>query len=107
MVRGIVVGVSFRRIVARTMAQQVAEGEATTAPFQYALRTRAGTECMSHIMQTLIDLDPRTTILAVDDIGAFDLMSRNSMMLGLLHMEGGEKLLPFVRMFFSTPSSFL
>ena len=29
------------------------------------------------------------------------------MMQGLLHMEGGEKLLPFVRMFYSTPSSFL
>ena len=29
------------------------------------------------------------------------------MMQGLLHMEGGEKLLPFVRMFYSTPSTFL
>ena len=52
-VRGIVVGDTFRRIVARTMAQQVAEAaEAATAPFQYALRTHAGTECVSHIMQT-------------------------------------------------------
>ena len=61
-VRGIVVGDTFRRIVARTMAQQVAEAaEAATAPFQHALRTRAGTECVSHVMQTLTDLDPRTT----------------------------------------------
>ena len=102
------VGDTFRRVVARTMAQQVAEAaEEATAPFQYALRTRAGTECVSHIMQSLTDLDPRTTILSVDGVGAFDLISRNSMMEGLFHMEGGEKLLPFVRMFYSTPSTFL
>ena len=107
-VRGIVVGDTFRRVVARTIAQQVAEAaEEATAPFQYALRTRAGTECVSHIMQSLTDLDPRTTILSVDGVGAFDLISRNSMMEGLFHMEGGEKLLPFVRMFYSTPSTFL
>ena len=68
----------FRRIVARTMAQQVAEA-AEADRFQYALRTRAGTECVSHIMQTVTDLDPRDTILSVD-VGAFDLISRNSMM---------------------------
>ena len=90
------------------MAQQVAEAaEEATAPFQYPLRTRAGTECVSHIMQSLTDLDPRNTILSVDGVGAFDLISSNSMMQGLLHMEGGEKLLPFVRMFHSTPSTFL
>ena len=58
-------------------------------------------------MQSLTDLDPRTTVLSVDGVGAFDLISSNSMMQGLLHMEGGEKLLPFVRMFHSTPSTFL
>ena len=98
-VRGIVVGDTFRQVVARTIAQQVAEAaEEATAPFQYALRTRAGTECVSHI-RSLTDLDPRTTILSVDGVGAFDLISRNSMMEWLFHMEGGEKLLPFVRMF--------
>ena len=58
-------------------------------------------------MQTLTDLDPRATILSLDGVGAFDLISRNSMMQGLLHMEGVEKLLPFVSMFYSTPSTFL
>ena len=81
-------GDTLRRIVARTMAQQFAEA-------------------VSHTMQTLTDLDPRATILSVDGVGAFDLISGNSMMQGLLHMEGGEKLLPFVRMFYNTPSSFL
>ena len=55
------------------MAQQVAEvAEAATAPFQHAFCTRAGTECVSHVMD-LIDLDPRTTVLSVDGVGAFDL----------------------------------
>ena len=97
-------GDTFRWIVARTMVRQVAEvAEAATAPFQHAFHTRAGTECVSHVMQTLIDLDPRTTVLSVDGVGAFGLISRNSMMQGWLHMEGGEKLLPFARMFHSEP----
>ena len=95
-IRGIVVGDAFRRLVARTIAQQVSKAvEEATAPFQYALKTRAGTECVSHMLQTLTDLDLRATILSVDGVGAFDLISRNSMMEGLLHMEGGDQLLPF------------
>ena len=81
--------------------------EEATAPFQHALKTRAGTECVSHILQTLTDLDARTTILSVDGVGSFDLISRNSTMEGLLHMEGGDQLLPHVRMFYSSPSTFL
>ena len=54
-------------VVAGDTFQQVAkDAEEATAPFQYAFRTRAGTECVPHIMQTLTDLDPRTTILSVD-----------------------------------------
>ena len=76
-VRGIVVGDTFRRLVARTMAQQVSEAvEVATSPFQYALRTRAGCECVSHVLQTLTDLDEHATILSVDGVGAFDLISR-------------------------------
>ena len=41
-VRGIVVGDSFRRLVARTIAQQFRTAvEEATAPFQYALTTGA------------------------------------------------------------------
>ena len=46
-VRGIVVSDVFRRLVARTLAQQFAKkAETATAPFQYALSTRAGCECV-------------------------------------------------------------
>ena len=47
-VRGIVVGDVLRRL-GRTIAQQVMPVvERFTAPFQYALKTRAGTECVAH-----------------------------------------------------------
>ena len=107
-VRGIVVGDVLRRLVARTIAQQIADQvEAATAPFQYALKTRAGSECVAHILQHLTDLDPRATIVSVDGIGAFDLVSRNAMLRGLLSIEDGGKVLPFVRMFYGQRSIFL
>ena len=49
--------------------------EIATAPFQHALRTRAGCECVSHVLQTLTDLDELATILSADGVGAFDLIS--------------------------------
>ena len=53
-VRGIVVGDVIRRVVARTVAQQVSSDvEKATAPCQYALSTRAGCECVSHVVQAL------------------------------------------------------
>ena len=51
-VRGIVAGDILRRIVARTIAQQIGkEVEEATAPYQFALSTRAGTECVGHALQ--------------------------------------------------------
>ena len=72
-VRGIVVGDVLRRLVARTIAQQMSDVvEAATAPCQYALSTRAGTECIAHIFETVTEDNPRTTVLSIDGIGAFD-----------------------------------
>ena len=60
-----------RRLVGHTMAQQFSKRVGVaTSPFQYALSTRAGTECVTHVLQTLTDLDERATILSVDGIGA-------------------------------------
>ena len=39
---------------------------------------------MAHIVQGLTDLDADTTLLSVDGIGAFDLVSRAAMTRGLL-----------------------
>ena len=73
-VRGIVAGDEFRRLVARTMAQQLGpEIERATSPFQFALSTRAGTECIAHAIQALTDLNQNATVLSIDGIGAFDM----------------------------------
>ena len=70
-VRGIVVGDILRRLVARTMAKQMAARvEAATAPFQYALTTKAGCESVAHILQSLTDQDERATIVSIDGVGA-------------------------------------
>ena len=82
---GIVVGDILRRLVARTIAKQVSkQAEAATAPFQYALSTKAGCECVAHILQTLTDLDPEATVMSIDGVGAYDLISRNATFEGLL-----------------------
>ena len=98
-VRGIVAGDILRRLVARTVARQIRQ--------QYALSTRAGCECIAHAPQALTDQDPQSTILSVDGIGAHDTISRNAMLRGLRHMEGGEAILPFVLQFYGAPSTYL
>ena len=107
-VRGIVVGDIVRRLVAGSMAKQIAKQvEATTAPFQYALSTRAGCECVAHILQSITDEDLDATVVSIDGVGAYDLISRNAMLEGLLRMEGGDKILPFVRCFYGSSSTYL
>ena len=107
-VRGIVAGDIIRRLVARTISQQWATAvERATAPFQYALTTKSGAECIAHELQTLTDLDDRATVLSIDGIGAFDLISRGSMLEGLRSVDGGSSALPFVLQFYGNPSSYL
>ena len=94
-VRGIVVGDVIRRVVARTLAQQLGPAvEGATAPFQCALSTKAGCECVSHVVQGLTEADP-------------DLISREAMLDGLLQVDGGGAALPFVRLFYGRPSQYL
>ena len=61
-VRGIVCGDLVRRLVARSIVQQISSAvEEATSPFQHALTTKAGGECMAHAIQSLTDLDSRVT----------------------------------------------
>ena len=102
------VGMCSASLVARTIAQQInPAGEQATEPFQHALTTRAGVECVAHVVQTLTDLDPQATVLSVDGVGAFDLISRAAMLEGLLGIEGGDAVLPFVFQFYSSASTYL
>ena len=50
--------------------QHNAEVENVCAPFQFAMSTRAGTDCVGHAVQPMSDFNPRTTVLSIDGIGA-------------------------------------
>ena len=72
-VRGIATGTSFRRRVAKTLARQFGKAvESTCAPFQFALSTRAGTDCVGHVVRALTDENPIVTVLSIDGVGAYD-----------------------------------
>ena len=45
--------------------------------------------------------------MSIDGVGAYDLISRNAMLEGILRMEGGDQILPFVRCFYGIPSTYL
>ena len=55
------------------------------------------------MVQALTDADPSATVLSIDGIGAFDLVS---MLEGLRRVEGGDSALPFVSQFYGSPSSY-
>ena len=95
-VRGMVAGDIVRRLVSRAMAKQLGEAfEQGTAHIQCALSTRAGCECVSHVLQGLTDLDDRATVMSIDGIGAYDSISRRAMLEGLRSVSNGVAV-PFV-----------
>ena len=62
---------------------------------------------MTHFLRGATDINDRTTIVSVDGIGAFDSISRNSMFSGLQRMVDGDQMIPFVRLFYGSPSVYL
>ena len=70
------------------------------------MTTKAGTECIAHALQALTESNPQCTIMTVDGIGAFDQISRASMLGALRDVEGGSQALPFVRLFCGQPSRY-
>ena len=105
-VRGIVASDVFRRPVARTMAQWLGPAiERATSPFQYALSTRAGTECIAHAIHALTDLEHTVTVVSIDGMGAFDVVSRQALLEGLVTV--GRFTMPFVLQFCGSASSYL
>ena len=80
-VRGIATGCSLRHLTARTLAKQFTKDfKKECAPFQYALSTRAGTDCVGHLLRAATDANPRATVLSVDGIGAYDHVLRAAML---------------------------
>ena len=86
-----------QRLVARSVAQQIAPAaQEAASPYQYALTTKSGGECVAHAIQSLTDLDSCATVLSIDGISAFDMRSRAAMLDGLHQVRGGDTALPFV-----------
>ena len=106
-VRGIATGSSLRRLVARILARQfMGAFEKECAPFQYALSTRASTDCVGHLLRASTDRDPTSTVLSVDGIGAYDHVLRSAMLGRLLQIPAARAILPFVRLSCGAPSSY-
>ena len=87
------------------MAEKV---EAATSlplpPPQYAFSTKAGwCECVAHMLHSVTELDPEATTISIDGVGAYDLISRKATLVA--HV--GDQLIPFVRCFFGSPSTYL
>ncbi|CAE7242782.1 RAD54 [Symbiodinium sp. CCMP2592] len=91
-------------ILAQQFSRHIDEA---TRPHQFALSTRAGAEALAHSLQLETDSDPSCTVLSVDGIGAFDFVSRRAMLTELQHTPDASAMLPFVRLFYGAPSSFV
>ena len=88
----------LRQLVSRTLAQQMAQHRQNAcSPDQYALSTRAGTECLAPT-----EADREATALSVDGVGAFDHVSR-----ALASHERLAPQLPCVRQFYGQASQYL
>ena len=60
---------------------------------------------MAHALQLLTEENPRSTVLSIDGIDAFDLISLKSMLEALMTLEGGPEVIPFGQMFCGKPST--
>ena len=107
-VKGIVVGDLLRRLVARCLAQTYAEPIAAACrPHQFALSTRAGAEAVVHSITTAVQHNQALTILSIDGVGAYDTISRRSMLTALCTVPGANRCSSFVNMFYSEPSTYV
>ena len=107
-VRGIVAGAVLRRLTCKAVAQQFSEELLrATEPWQYALSTRAGTDCVGHSIRAMTDFDADLTVLSVDGVGAYDHVSRARMFEELWRVPELRELLPFVRLWMGKASLFV
>ena len=93
-----------RKVLARQFSDAV---EAACAPLQFALSTRAGTDCVGHAIRVATELNPHLTVLLIDGVGAYDHVYRASMLAKLVEVPGLRGLLPFVKTAYSSASSYV
>ena len=71
------------------------------------MHARAGTEALYKLLQVATECNPRTTVLSVDAVGAFDHVSRQATLEGLRSRPQLVPLLPFARQFYGSESSYV
>ena len=76
-------------------------------PFQHALSSRSGIDCVPRVFRSLMELDARKTLLSMDGIGAFDHIKRKAMMEALHTNPELASLFPFVRLFHGKNSKYV
>lgn len=107
-VRGICTGDQLRRLVARTLAQtHNDEFVMATAPYQVALGQRAGIDAAILTARVALESDSDLVLVALDGIGAYDHILRESMLARLDTLPGAREILPFVCMFYGQPSEYI
>ena len=107
-VRGLNAGDSFRRLVARTLAQQHAEEfRAATAPFNFGMAVHSGADALIHLARSMTDDHPDMVLTKIDGVGAFDHIYRASMLQKLSSLPTAHRLLPFILMSYGSSSTYL
>ena len=107
-VRGIATGTAYRRLVASTLAREYGQDIVDAcASYQYALSTRAGTECIAHAFRAATEATGNKCLLSVDGIGAYDHVLRQSMLGKLLTLPRASCLLPFVKLSYAKPTEYV
>ena len=101
-VRGIAVGDFGRRLVARA---QPSRGACHVSFPVCVDHQNLGANVSRMLPRHSQIWGASATLLSVDGIGAFDLISRGAVLQWLLEVEGGGSVLPFVRQFYGSPST--
>ena len=88
------------------ISQGLTTVEETCAPFQFALSTRAGTDCVDHAIRAATDADHEATVLSIDGVGAYGHVHQSAMLSKLLEVPSLQPLLPFVRAAYTEPARY-
>ena len=98
-VRALVMGDVFRRRVSRTCARRLS----WSAPHS-SMRCRRWRACD---LRVATESEPCTTVLSVDGVGECDHISRAAVFEGLRRDERLESLIPYLRLFYGSQSTYL
>ena len=108
-IRGIVAGDTIRRLVSRTQwpSKWVVQWRRQKLPTSTHYRPVPDASAFLTLSRRCVKRTPETTLVSFDGVSAFDSISREAMLRGLLGVTDGEKALPFVRLFYGRPSQYL